>query len=193
MVVVTRRPTPPRRQGSARGGPARPAAAPPSAKAAAVGRAEVKRPGAARAVLPQRLRMPVVRPVTAVGITLAVVTLLLAPYLQPWWAQRSQLASTKAQVAELQRQVDELGAQNRRWDDPSYVRTQARSRLHYVMPGEVSYVLLDDGTPKAVTDPRQAAAGSLPAAAGGQAWYRTVWQSVQSAGSPSSAAPPTTP
>jgi len=136
-------------------------------------------------VLPGGLRLPVVRPLTAIGITLAVVTLLLAPYLQPWWAQRSQLNAARQQVTDLQHQVDQLSVENRRWDDPAFVKAQARDRLHYVMPGEIGYVLLDDGTAKAVTDPRQAA-GSLPAGAAGQAWYSTVWQSLQAAGAPPS-------
>jgi cell division protein FtsB len=192
VVVVTRRPASPRRGADNRATsadkPTRTPADKPTRTAAAK---PVRRPGVARAVtrsvLPDRLRLPVMRPLTAIGITVAVVTLLLAPYLQPWWAQRSQLNAARQQVTDLQHEVDDLTAQSRRWQDPSFVKAQARGRLHYVMPGEISYVLLDDG-PAVAADPRQAA-GSLPETTAGQPWYSTVWQSLQAAGS-SSGSPP---
>jgi hypothetical protein len=31
----------------------------------------------------------------------------------------------------------------KRWDDPAYVRAQARNRLYYVMPGEISFLVMD--------------------------------------------------
>ena len=33
--------------------------------------------------------------------------------------------------------------ERKRWSDPAYIRAQARDRLYYVMPGEVSYLVLD--------------------------------------------------
>jgi hypothetical protein len=33
-----------------------------------------------------------------------------------------------------------------RWQDPIYIRAQARNRLYYVLPGEVSYLVMDNGT-----------------------------------------------
>jgi hypothetical protein len=33
--------------------------------------------------------------------------------------------------------------ERKRWEDPVYVRAQARDRLYYVMPGEVSYLVMD--------------------------------------------------
>ena len=30
-----------------------------------------------------------------------------------------------------------------RWDDPVYIRAQARERLYYVLPGEISYLVMD--------------------------------------------------
>jgi cell division protein FtsB len=123
-----------------------------------------------------------VRPVTAIAGVLVVLALLIAPYVQPWLAQRSQLADGRAQVDQLQKDVATLSAQTQRWDDPAYVRAQARDRLHFVMPGEVGYVVLDDAAKAPVsTDPRVAAA-SLQGAASTQPWYSTLWQSVQKAG-----------
>ena len=43
-------------------------------------------------------------------------------------------------------------AQRARWNDPSYISAQARDRLYYVMPGEVSYLVIDDRPPAAKAD-----------------------------------------
>jgi type II secretory pathway pseudopilin PulG len=131
-------------------------------------------------------RAPVIRPVTMLaGVGVALI-ILLAPYLRPWLAQRSDIAAKRAEVAALQQEVDQLTAERRRWNDPDYVMAQARQRLNFVMPGELGYVVLDGGTKPTTVDPaRQAAldAGKLS----GRPWYDVLWQSVQLAGRPARA------
>lgn len=122
-----------------------------------------------------------VRPVTVLAGVGVVLVILLAPYLRPWLAQRSDIAAQQAEVEELQRQVDQLQAERRRWTDPAYVKAQARERLNFVMPGELAYVVIDDDEQAPEADPaRQAAldAGRI----GGRPWYDVLWQSVQLAG-----------
>jgi len=119
---------------------------------------------------------------------LVILALLIAPYVRPYLAQRSQLADGRQELVRLQKQVDELSAQRARWDDPAYVKAQARSRLHMVMPGEVGYVNLEPGRGAATrTDPRSAAAAVPPRS--GEAWYGTLWRSVGTAGTPSTPVP----
>jgi hypothetical protein len=78
--------------------------------------------------------------------------------------------------------VAALKAERDRWDDPAYVRAQARARLRMVMPGDVAYVRLDPKQSAApAQDPRSAAAAVPPRHP--QAWYGTLWQSVVGAGS----------
>ena len=36
-----------------------------------------------------------------------------------------------------------MEAERDRWQDPVYIRSQARDRLYYVLPGEVSYLVMD--------------------------------------------------
>jgi hypothetical protein len=123
---------------------------------------------------------------------LVVLVLLVAPYVRPWVSQRSQISQGNQQVRNLQQNVDALAEERRRWDDPAYVRAQARERLHFVMPGETGYVVLDDTPSKPVTtDPRSAAA-AVPSGVGGQPWYARVWESVQIAGDPAAAPSPST-
>ena len=124
------------------------------------------------------------RPVTMVCGVLVILALLLAPYVRPWLAQRSQIAAGAEEVARLQREVDALQVERSRWDDPAYVKAQARERLWFVMPGEVGYVVLDDRRrPATRPDPRQAAV-AVPANRD-EAWYGTLWESVRIAGDPS--------
>ncbi|WP_240183746.1 FtsB family cell division protein [Leifsonia aquatica] len=80
-------------------------------------------------------------------LVLAVV--ILAPTLQAFAQQRAQIADQQAAVDALTSQVDAAKAQRARWNDPSYIRAQARDRLYYVMPGETSYLVVDDRPPAA--------------------------------------------
>jgi hypothetical protein len=115
---------------------------------------------------------------------LVVLVVLLAPYMRPWVTQRSQISAGQEQVRALQQEVDDLAAQKKRWDDPAYVRAQARARLLVVMPGETGYVVLNDAKkPAAAPDPRSATS-AVGEATGDRPWYSRVWDSVQTAGDP---------
>ncbi|GAA2066455.1 MULTISPECIES: FtsB family cell division protein [Leifsonia] len=83
---------------------------------------------------------------------LVVAVLILAPTVQALIAQRQQIADQQHAVDQLAAQVDTLTDQRARWNDPSYLRAQARDRLYYVMPGEVSYLVIDDRPPAAKQD-----------------------------------------
>ena len=113
---------------------------------------------------------------------LVILALLIAPYVRPWLAQRSQLTQGRAEVVQLQTEVARLQAERNRWNDPAYIRAQARARLGMLEPGEVGYVRLDPAAPTHAADPRSAAAAVPPRH--GTAWYGTLWQSVVGAGTP---------
>lgn len=74
-------------------------------------------------------------------IVLAVVT--LAPTVQTLFVQRQQIADLQHQVEQAKKAVAQMTEERKRWEDPVYVRAQARDRLYYVMPGEVSYLVMD--------------------------------------------------
>lgn len=81
--------------------------------------------------------------------------LILAPQIQILIAQRQQIADLQATASSTQTDLDALTKQRARWDDPAYVRAQARDRLYYVMPGEISYLVVNDVTldPSAAVKP----------------------------------------
>lgn len=76
-----------------------------------------------------------------VVIVLGVAT--LAPRLQTWFEQRQLIAEAKAALEQSKQDVENMKVERKRWEDPAYIRSQARDRLYYVMPGEISYLVLD--------------------------------------------------
>ena len=89
-------------------------------------------------------------------IILAIV--VLAPGVRTLVEQRQQIAELQAAVEQQEQTVEDLTEQRARWDDPAYIKAQARDRLFYVMPGEYPYLIIDDVAPDATADPEPASA-----------------------------------
>ncbi len=77
---------------------------------------------------------------------------VIAPSLREYIAQRQQIADAQATVSQLKAQVSKENAERARWSDPAYIRTEARARLFYVMPGDTSYVVINDLPASATAD-----------------------------------------
>jgi cell division protein FtsB len=74
-------------------------------------------------------------------IVFGVVT--LAPRVQTWFSQRQAIFEAQNQLEQAKKDVAAMQIERKRWEDPAYIRAQARDRLYYVMPGEVSYLVMD--------------------------------------------------
>jgi cell division protein FtsB len=111
-------------------------------------------------------------------LALASVVLAVAVPFKIWLGQRGDIASLTAQTRQTELRLSKLNAQDKRWQQPSYIEAQARHRLHYTMPGQKTHIVL--GRP----DRGRAAATKRRAATSTAAWYSQFWQSVQSAGLP---------
>jgi cell division protein FtsB len=85
------------------------------------------------------------------GFTVTVLLLIvgalivLAPSLRVLVEQQQEIAALEQRVAEQQAVVDELQTDIDRWKDPAYIEAQARDRLLYVYPGDITYLVVDDG------------------------------------------------
>lgn len=79
-----------------------------------------------------------------VMIVLGVFT--LAPAVQNWFSYQQKIADMRTQVQQTKDALAQMRTDLKRWDDPVYVRTQARQRLYYVLPGEISYLVMDAGS-----------------------------------------------
>lgn len=122
------------------------------------------------------------------GLVVCGLVVSAALPLREYLSQRGQIASARARNAQQQARVDALERQLQQWKDPAYVKAQARTRLHFVMPGEYAYVVL---SPKAAPLPAGRAALPGVQALGPEApWYSQVWAGVQSADRPAPAPTP---
>lgn len=122
-------------------------------------------------------------------LVVGVLSVSWASSMRAYLQQREQLAELRADIAAHEASISELVREKRRWQDPAYVAAQARERFGYVMPGETSYVVLDEtGTPlnatATLTDPEDV----VPTTS--TAWFAKAWQSVELAGQPAKAEPP---
>ncbi len=120
---------------------------------------------------------------------LAVLVVSYASSLRAYLQQRAHIGDLKEQIAERQASIDDLEREKSRWDDDAFVRAQARERFGYLLPGETSYVVLDErGRPveseAELSDP-DSVAPTRP-----EAIYADVWESVVLAGKPPEQDPP---
>lgn len=120
------------------------------------------------------------------GLTLVILaTLVLSvavvyPAISNSIEQRQQLAALRQTVAETEAKNAALGADIARWSDPAYIKAQARDRLYFVMPGETSFLIIDDSPPVEVDT------GMSPISTSVQAtkvdWLQTLVASGMAAG-----------
>lgn len=131
----------------------------------------------------------------AVALIVVVLMLLLsyASSLRIWITTEQEMAANRAAIQESQERINELNGELARWENPDYVRAQARERLGWVMPGDTGYRVLDaEGKPLGTQlDPL----GDDPGAPQPQQWWQRVWRSVEAADkpAPSPGAPGSTP
>ena len=90
----------------------------------------------------------------ALSLLLLVVAALvvLAPSLKTLVEQRQQIAELQAELDQAKGAVTDLKGQLDRWKDPAYIESQARNRLYYVFPGDVSYLVIGESTGPATKD-----------------------------------------
>ena len=113
---------------------------------------------------------------------LAVVTvafifaITLAPPLQHYFAQRAQINSLRAQVHDSNSALEKAREELAKWNDPEYVATQARQRLHFVFPGERQYIVLD--APKSEEEANGPVAPISTLIPNGLPWYGRLIASI---------------
>lgn len=76
-------------------------------------------------------------------VVVAVLALSYVGSLRVFLIQQRDLATAQQQIAQRQARVADLENELQRWRDPAYVKAQARTRLGWVMPGDVGYRVID--------------------------------------------------
>ncbi|MFJ4686547.1 septum formation initiator family protein [Streptomyces sp. NPDC088789] len=104
-------------------------------------------------------------------LALVVCTLVvaLAYPIRQYVAQRAEIAELERGKRQAQERVEQLRDDKARWQDDAYAEQQIRERLHYVMPGETGYIVIDpDAAQQSRADTGSAA----------RPWYANVWDGV---------------
>jgi hypothetical protein len=116
------------------------------------------------------------------ALTLAFVIVAIALPLKIWLGQRGDIGALNNQILQAQKRVAQLNAQHQKWNDPAYIESQATKRLHFVMPGQHTTVVL--GPRPTHQSKALATAIAHPAAPPDSAgpWYSQLWQSMKTAG-----------
>jgi len=117
------------------------------------------------------------RPLALIAI-IFIFTLTLAPPIKNYFTQRAQISALKSQVATDRTALEQARAELSTWQDPNYVKSQARERLHFVMPGERQYIVTGSEVTQSQPQTTQVAK-QLPE---GAPWYTKLIASVTESG-----------
>ncbi|WP_449278223.1 FtsB family cell division protein [Leucobacter sp. GX24907] len=79
-----------------------------------------------------------------VAVLVVMGALIISPSLSTLVQQQREIADLRESVRQHREAVDEMDESRAKWKDPIYIRSQARDRLYYVMPGETQLNVIDD-------------------------------------------------
>ncbi|MFP3463286.1 septum formation initiator family protein [Arthrobacter globiformis] len=113
----------------------------------------------------------------ALAVVMVAITIMLAPTVKIFIDKRAEIAALESDIADSKAAQDNLKRQVSRWQDPNYVKQQARDRINMVMPGETGYWVFGSDVPAGAT-------GSQPSAAETQdpadvPWVDSLWESIR--------------
>ncbi len=123
-----------------------------------------------------RLDSPAVRLVILIGVLVTIVLSLAVP-LRSYVRQTDANEALAASIAQREASVAALEGRLDEWQDQNFVVEQARTRLHYVYPGETGYIVIDAANGSAPVLPAPAA--GTPKA--NEGWYTRMWDSIDEA------------
>jgi len=103
------------------------------------------------------------------ALVLCTLVVALAYPIRQYVSQRAEIADLQRQEEQAKQRVEQLRDVKARWQDDSYAEQQIRQRLHYVMPGETGYIVID---------PNAAKQSRADLGAADRPWYSNVWDGV---------------
>lgn len=114
----------------------------------------------------------------ALAVVMIAITIMLAPTVKIFFDKRAELDALSADIAARQAEQDGLRQQLSRWQDPNYVKQQARDRINMVMPGESGYWVFGSEPPAGTSSSQTATAAQDPA---DLPWVDSLWESIRRA------------
>ncbi|MGH1555881.1 FtsB family cell division protein [Streptomyces sp. L7] len=103
------------------------------------------------------------------ALVLCSLIVALAYPIRQYVSQRAEISDLERQQEQARQRVEQLRDLKARWQDDSYAEQQIRQRLHYVMPGETGYIVID---------PDAAKQSRAELGAADRPWYSNVWDGV---------------
>jgi cell division protein FtsB len=79
-------------------------------------------------------------------LVVAMAVFVLFEPVQIWFEQQARIGQLKAEVTKSKAAVAAMQEDLQRWGDKAFVEAQARQRLLFVYPGDVSYLIVNDIT-----------------------------------------------
>jgi len=106
------------------------------------------------------------------------MAITLAPPVQRYFAQRAQINALRIQLNDSESALLNARRDLALWNDPAYIASQARSRLHFVFPGEIQYEVTGiEETAETKGAPAAPIADQIPL---GLPWYGRLISSITS-------------
>ena len=107
-----------------------------------------------------------------------IFTLTIAPPVKNYFTQRAQINALKSQLSADNSALQKAREELLLWRDPEYIKTQARERLHFVLPGERQYIVVEGEN----TDTENGTTKIASALVDGQPWYARLIASISETG-----------
>jgi cell division protein FtsB len=113
----------------------------------------------------------------ALSVVMIAITIMLAPTVKIFFEKRAEIAALQADISAKQSEQNDLRRQVSRWQDPNYVKQQARDRINMVMPGETGYWVFGSDLPAGESGGAAGAATSQDPAK--LPWVDSLWDSIR--------------
>lgn len=113
----------------------------------------------------------------AISVVIFIIALTIAPPAQRYFTQRAQINAVEADIALRQQRLDQAQIELQKWRDPNYVKSQARERLHFVLPGERQYIVVGVETEESSAEKKRTPIATKQF--GSAPWYTKLISSIQ--------------
>lgn len=113
----------------------------------------------------------------ALAVVMVAITIMLAPTVKIFLEKKAEISALEADIASKQAEQAGLKKQITRWQDPNYVKQQARDRINMVMPGEAGYWVFGGGVPAGTPGGRTGSGASGSPA--NLPWVDGLWESIR--------------
>ncbi len=113
----------------------------------------------------------------ALALVMVANTIMLAPSVKIFLETRAEISELEADISAKQAKQTDLKRQVSRWQDPNYVKQQARDRINMVMPGETGYWVFGSDLPAGM--PGAGAPAGTAQDPANLPWVDSLWDSIR--------------